>query len=181
MILFITKKRKQKRNRVKATNRLKNIREYRGFSQEAVAKKIGVSSGSISHMESGRNAIKKKYIPIICELLECQEGELLGFVPFDPLNKENSQKEKNREIREEYVKISIQIIDNITDSDYLTKSERLAMLESVYNMVHDFYESENSPRELYQKIIEYERDIEIKKSFITYAKDKLISNKNDKK
>ena len=157
-------------------NKLKEIREHRNYSQEYLAEKLGKSAVSISHIETGRNGISKKLIPKLCEVLDCTIEQLFGVVPIK--KEEDVHKENFSEINNDYIKIAMKIIDSVTESGYLTKEERLKFLGSVYPMVHDFYESDETEDELYQKIVEYKKEAELKEAFFNYAKNKLIKKKN---
>lgn len=61
--------------------RLKDAREYRGFSQEDVAKYLGVSRSAISLLESGVRRIDILELKKLATLYECSIEEFTGEQP----------------------------------------------------------------------------------------------------
>lgn len=61
--------------------RLKDAREYRGFSQEDVAKYLGVSRSAISLIESGARRLDILELRKLATLYECSIEELTGEQP----------------------------------------------------------------------------------------------------
>jgi transcriptional regulator with XRE-family HTH domain len=61
--------------------RLKDAREYRGFSQEDVAKYLGVSRSAISLIESGARRLDILELRKLAKLYECRIEELTGEQP----------------------------------------------------------------------------------------------------
>ncbi len=64
--------------------RLKDAREYRGFSQEDVAKYLGVSRSAISLLESGARRLDILELKKLATLYECSIEELTGEQPGKP-------------------------------------------------------------------------------------------------
>jgi transcriptional regulator with XRE-family HTH domain len=58
--------------------RLRDARTYRGYSQEEVAKYLGVSRTSVSLIESGSRGVDSLELRRFAELFECPIEELLG-------------------------------------------------------------------------------------------------------
>lgn len=58
--------------------RLKKAREYCGFSQEEVARFLGVSRSSVSLMESGSRGVDVLELRRLATLYQCSVGELIG-------------------------------------------------------------------------------------------------------
>lgn len=58
--------------------RLKEAREYRGFSQEEVAKYLGVPRSAISLIESGARRLDVLEVRKLAQLYECSIEELTG-------------------------------------------------------------------------------------------------------
>lgn len=68
--------------------RLKDAREYRGFSQEDVAKYLGVSRSAISLIESGARGLDILELQKLAKLYECRIEELTGEQPSSQWDKE---------------------------------------------------------------------------------------------
>lgn len=64
--------------RASVGTRIKKAREYRGFSQEDVARFLGVSRSSISQMETGSRGIDLLELRRLATLFQCSIGELAG-------------------------------------------------------------------------------------------------------
>ncbi len=58
--------------------RLKDARTYRGFSQEEVAKYLGVSRSSVSLMETGQRGVDTLELQKLARLYECSIDELVA-------------------------------------------------------------------------------------------------------
>ena len=58
--------------------RLKETREYRGFSQEEVAKYLGVPRSAVSLIESGARRLDVLEVRKLAQLYECSIEELTG-------------------------------------------------------------------------------------------------------
>lgn len=63
---------------------LKDAREYRGFSQEDVAKVLGVSRSAISLIESGARRLDVLELKKLAVLYECSIEDLTGEGPGQP-------------------------------------------------------------------------------------------------
>ena len=72
---------KKKLDRKSLGTRLKEARLYRGFSQEEVAKYIGMSRSSISLIESGSRKVDTLEMQKLAELYECSIDELVYDEP----------------------------------------------------------------------------------------------------
>jgi transcriptional regulator with XRE-family HTH domain len=57
---------------------LKKLREFRNYSQDFMAKKLGKSQNAYSKMENGRTKIKEEEIIKLAELLEVTTTQLLS-------------------------------------------------------------------------------------------------------
>lgn len=64
--------------RISLGERIKEARTYRGFSQEEVAKFLGVSRSSISLIESGERGIDALELQRIAALFRCDVKDLIG-------------------------------------------------------------------------------------------------------
>jgi transcriptional regulator with XRE-family HTH domain len=63
-------------DRLALGQRLKNAREYRGFSQEDVATCLGIPRSAVSLIESGDRKIDAIELSKIAKLFDCSIGEL---------------------------------------------------------------------------------------------------------
>jgi putative transcriptional regulator len=62
--------------------RLKEILEEKELSAYSVAKDLGMSQTAMSRMKNGQTAgIRFDTLSRLCELLNCQPGDLLAYVP----------------------------------------------------------------------------------------------------
>ena len=121
-------------------------------------------------MEAGKVKLPKKRLKKICELLDVTIDQLLGD--------EKSVEENKDPINREYLAYSMEIADSITDASDLSKSERVELLESIYKMVHNFFEKKLTEKELDEEISrlkkESVRDVKIKQNFFKLIEKKLI-------
>lgn len=63
--------------RIKLGTKIREARMYRGFSQEQVAKFLGISRSSVSLIESGNRGIDSFELQRLAGLFECSIEELL--------------------------------------------------------------------------------------------------------
>ena len=77
--------------------RLRELRSLHGLSQEAVAKKLGVSPQAVSKWEKGRSLPDLSVLPPLAELFRVSADELLGSAP----PAEKWEAEWHRAVREE--------------------------------------------------------------------------------
>ena len=106
-------------------NRIKEIRQKEGLSQQALAKKIGVSYRTIQNWENGVNQIKPDKAQQLANFFKVGVGYLLGY--------NDEEKEK----LERWTKINI---DEIIKKDYsldlgLIKDESLLDVETLPNPI----------------------------------------------
>lgn len=75
--------------------RIKEGRIKKKYSQEALAKKIGVTQSTVGHIESGYSEISLRKYLLICEVLDIKpfEDELALEVKKNSINIEKVQKE----------------------------------------------------------------------------------------
>jgi len=62
--------------------RIRFLRETRGWSQEELAKKISLSREALSHIENGKRFIKADELGYFADALDVSSDELLGRVPL---------------------------------------------------------------------------------------------------
>lgn len=59
-------------------NRLKNIRENMGYTQDSIAAYLGVTPQKISSFETGRTRIDVETLSVLCELYKVDANYILG-------------------------------------------------------------------------------------------------------
>lgn len=59
--------------------KLKEVRERKGLTQGALAKKIGQTSQSINQYESGKRSMSVDTLLKVIDVLDCSADELLGI------------------------------------------------------------------------------------------------------
>jgi transcriptional regulator with XRE-family HTH domain len=69
--------------------RLKETREYRGFSQDDVARYLGVPRSAISLIESGARGLDILELRKLAKLYECSLQELTGETPSQVIEPES--------------------------------------------------------------------------------------------
>lgn len=62
-------------------NRLKEIREARGITQEALATALGVSYSTIQKWEHGNRELSGKWLKELASFLDCSVDEILNITP----------------------------------------------------------------------------------------------------
>lgn len=58
-------------------------RLYRGMNQEQLADAIGVTTASLSRIETGKQPYNQRQIELIAKALNCKEGDLLSKDPTE--------------------------------------------------------------------------------------------------
>ncbi len=71
-------------------NHIRSIRENRGLSLDALAKRVGTSNQQISHLELGRRRLTANWLLRLAEELNCDPMELLG-IPREPVLSEEER------------------------------------------------------------------------------------------
>ena len=71
----------EKNEKLLLGQRLKDNREYRGYSQEDVAKFLGIPRSAISLMETGDRNVDAIEIKRLADLYQCSTSILLGTSP----------------------------------------------------------------------------------------------------
>ena len=62
--------------------RLREAREYRGFSQEEVASHLGISRSAVSLLETGNRRLEALELRKLARLYQCKMEELTGDNPL---------------------------------------------------------------------------------------------------
>ena len=60
-------------------NKLKNYREGAGYSQDRLARILGVDRATIANWEKGKTQIKGEAIARLCALFDCEFYDLLNI------------------------------------------------------------------------------------------------------
>lgn len=66
-------------------NRVREIRESKNLSQEAVGNRIGKMRGQISAIESGTIKLSENWLNLLSEALDCSPAELIADIPTQTL------------------------------------------------------------------------------------------------
>jgi len=66
--------------------RIKSIRVTKGLSQEFVAEHLGINQSTLARMEMGNPKLDSKQLISLCEVLEIDLEELIGFVSPQKIN-----------------------------------------------------------------------------------------------
>lgn len=87
--------------------RIKQLREEQGFSQRALAKKIGASPKAVNFWESGKVDPSAKFICLLADALECTADYLLGREDdFGNVNVMRELTEVEKRLLENFAKLS---------------------------------------------------------------------------
>ncbi len=70
-------------------NRLKELRKSRGYTQQELAKLIGVSASSIGMYEQGRREPENAVLSKICQVLNTTTDYLIGFSAEKPVKNQD--------------------------------------------------------------------------------------------
>lgn len=144
-------------------NKIKEIRELRGVSRKDLAAKIPITTAMLGYLEKGTRSLTEKYLIKISEILNCTKAQILGEQPLEGLESAKQDFEKKYLIKGDYIIASIDIINEITDPEDLTKEGREELFSRVYKLIHDFHELPSG-----------------KEGFLNYIKTSL-KQPNDKK
>jgi putative transcriptional regulator len=80
---------------------LKEMRLKRGLSQNELARRIEMSLNAVQHIEYKAKAIQLDTLAKLCEVLDCQPGDLLVYLPNDEANQELSfEQEKLQDLEQ---------------------------------------------------------------------------------
>jgi len=59
--------------------RISKIRRLRGYSEEYMAQRLGVSQRQYSRYETGESTLAPEKLTVVCEVLEVEQEDLLNF------------------------------------------------------------------------------------------------------
>ncbi|QQB99397.1 helix-turn-helix domain-containing protein [Streptococcus oralis] len=105
-------------------NRLKEIRQKEGLSQQALAKQIGVSYRTIQNWENGVNQLKPEKAQQLADYFGVSVGYLLGFtdINFKNISNDKSEENENNKALEGFDKLLL--VSGFTSSDQLVSAIR---------------------------------------------------------
>lgn len=125
---------------MKYTNNLKDLRKKAGYTQEELAKKIGISKRTLAYWEKGENSIKADKAEKLAKLFGVSVAYLLGYSDFKD---EDSYYEKNEKER-------------ILDVDVLNSISTIGEknLPLVYDFLKKEFEKEYAPAFKYEEEVD---------------------------
>ncbi|MBL7700373.1 MAG: helix-turn-helix transcriptional regulator [Chitinophagaceae bacterium] len=102
-------------------NKLRIFREFRNYSQEYVAEKLGITQNAYSRIETNQTKITTDRLQRLAELLEIPVTDLLS----DAEPEINCSVQGKAEMKNDFLNFSKQLYDQIIS----TKDEKIALLE----------------------------------------------------
>lgn len=105
--------------------RIRQVRKTRGWSQDALAKKCGISMSFLGHIERGTRIMSLETFVNICMALEADADELLWGVPhpsdavlelWDASDQKQKQKKiKNKEKQSDSYAMYVRIMKSVAE------------------------------------------------------------------
>ena len=105
--------------------RIRQVRKTRGWSQDALAKKCGISMSFLGHIERGTRIMSLETFVNICMALEADADELLWGVPhpsdavlelWDASDQKQKQKKiKNKEKQSDSYAMYVRIMNSVAE------------------------------------------------------------------
>lgn len=107
--------------------RIRQVRKTRGWSQDALAKKCGISMSFLGHIERGTRIMSLETFVNICMALEADADELLWGVPHpsdavlelwdasDQKQKQKQKKIKNKEKQSDSYAMYVRIMKSVAE------------------------------------------------------------------
>lgn len=83
---------------------LAQVRTRRGMTQEEVAQAMNMSLGGIQYLEYNAKTIKFDLLDQLCQVLDCEPGDLLKRFADQSENESRAYKEKQRQKKSERMK-----------------------------------------------------------------------------
>jgi transcriptional regulator with XRE-family HTH domain len=125
--------------------KIRLIRETKGFTQEQVAEKLAVSPSVYGDIERGENDPKLSRLQKIAEIFGVQLPELIDLSDEGVLNINFNQKGKQRDI---YVGLSSSHSIELKNKEIVLKDKEIAMLQrevEQLNKIIELLEERNKP------------------------------------
>jgi transcriptional regulator with XRE-family HTH domain len=124
-------------NTTRMKNRIRELREAAGLSQDALAEKLGTIRGTISKLEQGKMTLSQDWIMRISKVFRCDPGDIIS----------NNKKIGDQAIDEELMKRCVAEVQEAAEE---------------YNMKLTFNEGLNAAVQVYNNTLEFrKRDKEI--------------------
>lgn len=137
--------------------RIKELRQLKRFSREALAKILGTTSHNIYQLETGRRNVSLKWLARIAKALGCEPSTLISennptdiseYQPnqtvLPPLRPSLSLVSDNPyPITQKHLKYSMDIYDQVIGSNRHFEEEKIAILYEIYKIVYDFFENQH--------------------------------------
>lgn len=79
---------------------LKEMRLKRGLSQNELARKVEMSLNAIQHIEYKAKAVQLDTLGKLCEVLDCQPGDLLVWIPDGDKGQESSNEQEEKKLEQ---------------------------------------------------------------------------------
>ena len=79
---------------------LKEMRLKRGLSQNELARRVEMSLNAMQHIEYKAKAIQLDTLGKLCEVLDCQPGDLLVWIPDGDKGQESSDEQEEKELEQ---------------------------------------------------------------------------------
>lgn len=113
--------------------KLEKIRKLKGYSQEYIANKLGISQNSYGKIERGKTRVNQEKLRAICEVLEVDVKILLNFNPRQEL----TQLTETEGIPSTDAKIlhSLEKVAKLYEELLAEKNARIKQLEEVIAML----------------------------------------------
>ena len=125
--------------------RIKELRLEKGYTQEELAKLLGLNSKSnIANYESGANAPSDKIKIKMCQLFDCSMDYLMGLTSYKDAKKEiENELAKLNLSKEDYEEIKLLILSHNLDFTDLLLNDNLSekikkAIEIIYKVAVDF-------------------------------------------
>ncbi len=155
-------------------NKLKEIRERKGYSQTEFANKIGLNRSFLAQIESGKAKMPEKYIEKTCIILGVAEGEVFDI-------------SEEKKIDDTILNYAIDIADSITDASDLTKKQRLLLVHRIYDLINEVFEKKLTNEQLDDELKKLREEVkkdaneskEMKQNIFKLFKQKLTNDSKD--
>ena len=141
-------------------NYLKQIRESKNIKAEAIAEAIGKTPQLIWKFERGDGSLSVDSLIKIARFLNVSTDYILT-------GKEPQPEKTEYPIKKELLSYAMDIVDEAfrNELEELSKSERIDLIDSVYNLVYEHFENRN--KEIATKV---EHRVRIEKGFMNLVK-----------
>lgn len=162
-------------------NKIRAIRNFRGYSSKRVGKKIGLSGTALIYLETGKTKLTEDHIVLLAKALNCTKEQLLGFEEVPGLKEFIEQLELQKEHKEllkknsiiynpEYIGYSLEIMDALFNVQEMNSKIKSETLHQIYEIVYGIFNTNTTPKELEEKILENKRKLAIMEQVLNFLK-----------